>query len=186
MFSYNLNINFFKNFRNIHVFTLPVITAKWLWGSRMNVIFNWGDGKETMNVHSDNTRNSIATHNYSVPGRYYGNVTIFNYLLDCSNQTLKYNAENIEFMYNVLYNISGLEIRPNLFAWNRTVPLKFTIFLDQGTWINVTIDWNDTTSNFFYVNNLTGIATNVSIYLILYFFAFFFTTKSSKVLIPMK
>ena len=127
----------------------------------MNVIFNWGDGTETLNVISDNSRNSNASHNYSVAGRYFGFVTIYNYLLDCSNKTLRHNDENFEFMYNVLYNISGLEIFPNLLAWNRTLPLEFRIFLDQGTWINVSIDWNDTTSNFFYVNNITEIETNV-------------------------
>ena len=140
---------------------MPTITAKWIWGSRVNVIFNWGDGTESLNVHSDNSRISTASRNYSVPGKYFGFVTIYNYLLDCSNQTLKKNVRNVEFMYNVLYNISGFKISPNLLPGNRTIPLTFTIFLDQGTWINVSIDWNDTTSNFFYINNITEIATNV-------------------------
>ncbi len=125
------------------------------------MIFNWGDGKETLNVHSDNSRISISSHNYSIPGTYFGSVAIFNYLIDCSNTTLRHNAENFEFMYNVLYNISGLEIVPNLLSWNRSVPLEFTIYLDEGTWINVSIDWNDTTSGSFYVNNITNIDTNV-------------------------
>ena len=137
------------------------VAVKWAWGSRVDVSFEWADGTHTVNRHTNNARESIASHIYTVPGRYFPSVHIMNYLLDCSSQTLTSNYEDLFWNIAVLYNVSGLRVMPSLIAWNRTEPFLLTVFLDQGTWLNMTVNWNDSTEDFFYVNNITAPATNV-------------------------
>ena len=64
-------------------------------------------------------------------------------------------------MYNVLFDIQGLKVTPIIISWNRTAPFTLTLILDQGTWVNISVDWNDTSEDFRYVNNITEPGTNV-------------------------
>ena len=55
----------------------------------MNVIFDWDDRTEKLqNIHTGDERRSTTSHTYAAPGTYYPKIKIYNYLLDCSDQTL--------------------------------------------------------------------------------------------------
>ena len=126
--------------------------ANWTWGSRIKVRFNWGDGSSDENNHADNARYSEYSHRYTQSGTFYPSVSIWNYLIDCSNQTLQLTSNNNLLPVHILIAISEFTISPNFIAWARKVPFNLVVFLGNGTWINLTIDWNDTTVNFFYID----------------------------------
>ena len=118
----------------------------------MVVLFNWGDGTNNENIHTDNARHSEYTHVYPQTGTYYPTVNIANYKLDCSNQTLPLTADENILPVHVLISIQGFRISPTYIAWQRTVTFELTVYIVNGTWINLTIDWNDTTSEFVYLD----------------------------------
>ena len=128
--------------------------ATWSWGSRVKLIFNWGDGSNDEAIHTNNDRESEFTHVYENIGTYYPTVSIWNYLIDCSNQTLQLASGGAILPVNILIPIMDFQISPVLQAWQRTVPLDLVVFFENGTWINLTIDWNDTSSSFIYIDSV--------------------------------
>ena len=127
------------------------LRATWSWGSRVKVLFDWGDGNRDENIHTNNPRLSEYLHVYQSIGKFYPSVRIWNYLIDCSNQTRELQSENSSTPVRILIPITGFTISPIRKAWQRTIPLDLLVSLGNGTWINLTIDWNDTTSEFVYI-----------------------------------
>ena len=126
--------------------------ATWSWGSRVKLIFDWGDGTSDKVTHTDNVRISEFTHVYQTFGTFYPNVRIWNYLIDCRNQTLYLTAGGDILPVNILIPILDFQISPVFTAWQRTIPFDLSITLENGTWINISIDWNDTTYSSIYMD----------------------------------
>ena len=85
---YKVNLRLFC-YRKIALNAHRSIIANWTWGSRLTLWFDWGDGTPItpLNI-TDNGRSASATHQYTYPGTFLTSVKVFNYRVDCSNQTL--------------------------------------------------------------------------------------------------
>ena len=130
------------------------LQARWSWGSRVVLRYNWGDGTINEKIHPDNSRRSEYLHVYQQTGTYYPTMSIANYKLDCSNQTVPLTAYGNLLPVHVLKSIQGFRISPAYFAWQRAVTFELTVSFLNGTWINLTIDWNDTTDDFLYIDSI--------------------------------
>ena len=130
------------------------LNASWTWGSRVNVAYNWGDGTSDVQMHPGNARHSEYTHRYAQPGTYFPTVSISNYLIDCSNQTLQLFVNDILVPIQVLGPILGLQVSPKFTGWQRGVPFELSISIENGTMLNLTIDWNDTTSDLLLIDDV--------------------------------
>ena len=130
------------------------LRANWTWGSRMKVKFDWGDGMNDVEIYSDNSRESEFSHLYAKPGTYFPSVSIWNYLIDCSNQSLQLHSDNMLVpieIFNPPSTLSDFTLTPNFTGWRRNVPFNLSVFIGNATFINLTINWNDSASDSLYV-----------------------------------
>ena len=135
------------------------LRASWSWGSRVKLQFKWGDGSSDLQMYPDNARESECSHVYARPGIYYPSVSIWNYLIDCSNQTLQLRSNNTLLPVEIfipLLPIEDFKVTPTLAAWCSMVPFNLSVFIGYATLVNLTIDWDDNTSDFLYMERLTN------------------------------
>lgn len=111
------------------------------------VEYDWDDGSNTTMEYTNASRQSVASHLYAEQGNYNPTVTIYNYIIDCSRQTLNKNPSNKELNITVIRAVRGLRLSQNSLVGIRSQDHPIEILLDAGTWVNVTADWNDTTSD---------------------------------------
>ncbi len=143
--------------------------VEWTWGSRVKVLFKWGDELLDENIHPDRSRQSEFSHIYAEPKTYYSEVIIRNYIRDCSEQSLKILEDNSTLLVNVLIPINGFEVSPTLTSVERLTDLRMDVSFWTGTWINLTIDWNDTTIETIYIELIKPGFSNVCSNLISFF-----------------
>ena len=137
----NLNI-----YRNQPENLIVTVTATWTWGSRINVEFEWDDGSNfTLYNFSNAARQETASHIYSGQGTFNPSVTIYNYLLDCSRQTLTKNSGGVNWELIIIRPIRGLRLNSSMVVGIRAEQLTIYILLDTGTLVNISVDWNDNT-----------------------------------------
>ena len=151
-----LKYNCLSILRTTYLTALTTMRATWSWGSRVKLIFNWGDGTSDEAIHTNNDRESEFTHVYDSIGTYYPTVSIWNYLLDCSNQTLQLASGGKFLPVHILIPILEFRISPVLQAWERTIPFDLVVSFQNGTWLNIIIDWNDTSSSILYIDVVPG------------------------------
>ena len=123
----------------------------------MNVKFDWGDGMNDVQMYTDNSRKSEYSHLYANPGNYFPTASIWNYMIDCSNQTLQLISDSILLPIEIfipLSPISDLIISPNFTGWRRNAPFNLSVFIGNATLVNLTVNWNDSTSDFLYVERI--------------------------------
>ena len=138
--------------RTTFLTALTTMRATWSWGSRVKLIFNWGDGTSNEAIHTNNDRESEFTHVYVSIGTYYPTVSIWNYLIDCSNQTLQLASGRKILPVHILIPILEFHISPVLQAWERSIQFDLVVSFANGTWINLTVDWNDSSTFFAYID----------------------------------
>ncbi len=135
--------------RKIAVKSDATIAATWAWGSRVLVTFSWGDGTtDTQNLHANDARVSLASHNYSQPGTYYPTVNIKNYIRDCSVRSLPLTAPVIVDYAIPSSVLVGRPItllaHPDLDKQSHFVSLRFQLCYGKAeavpvyTWMQVT------------------------------------------------
>ena len=131
--------------------TPATLRVTWSWGSRVKVIFNWGDGTSDENIHPDNSRMSESSHVYAKTGVYYPNVRIVNYVKDCSDQTFEMIDENTTLQVTVLIPIENMVVQPRAISWKRDIEITLWVSFKNGTWVDLVIDWNDSISDNLYI-----------------------------------
>ena len=123
----------------------------WSWGSRVKVIFNWGDGTRYENIHPDNSRMSESSHVYPETGVYYPNVRILNYIKDCSDQTFDMINANTSLQVRVLNPVQNMTLYPAEISWPRNGEITLWVSIKNGTWVNLVIDWKDSFTDSLYI-----------------------------------
>ena len=109
---------------------------------------DWGDeSNNTVMEYTNAARQSVASHLYSGQGTFKPSVTIYNYIIDCSRQTLSKNPSNEEWSITIIRAVRGLRLSQNNLLGIRSQDIQIDILLDAGTWVNITVDWNDTTTD---------------------------------------
>ena len=83
------------------------------------------------------------------------------YLLDLTYDTTITNALNVQVTIPVEINITGLAVAPAIIPLEINTAFTLTVFLDSGTNVNVSVDWNDTFASYMTVNNASLPKSNV-------------------------
>ena len=96
-------------------------------------------------------RLATSSHIFSGQGNIKPSVTIYNYLLDCSKQTLTKNSVGVEWEVTIIRPVRGLRLLSSSIIGIRSEQLSMNVLLDTGTAVNITVDWLDNTldSNFY-------------------------------------
>ena len=124
------------DYSNITVNSEITITASWTWGSRVTVVFDWDDKTDqSINIHPDAARNSTTSHIYTVPGTYIPKVNIFNYIDDCSNQTIQLKSPIIVDYVLQEFVLKGPQLslltHPDYQSTTHFIPIKFELCVLQ-------------------------------------------------------